>query len=111
MNIKSESIGLIEAMGMFILPARLDRQLAEVAKLLTGERSDIGEDIAVHRNMSQQLISTYGMSLTREEADAAVRSAVNNACENILFNTAVFKEDAHGKEAFEKFVRTALDLR
>ena len=111
MNIKSESIGLIEAMGMFILPARLDRQLAEVAKLLTGERGDIGEDIAVHRGMAQELISAYGMSLTREEAERAVRGAVDNACENILSNTAVFKEDERGKAAFEAFVRGALDIR
>ena len=110
MNIKSESIGLIEAMGMFILPARLDRQLAEVAKLLTGERKEIGEDIAVHRGMAQKLISDYGMSLTPEEAERAVRGAVDHACECILGNTAVFKEDERGEAAFEAFVRKTFDI-
>lgn len=110
MNIKSESIGLIEAMGMFILPARLDRQLAEVAKLLTGERKEIGDDIAVHRGMAQQLISEYGTSLTAEDAARAVRGAVDRACEAILGNTAVFKEDEAGRTAFEAFVRTTFDI-
>ena len=95
---------------MFILPARLDRQLAEVAKLLTGERKEIGDDIAVHRGMAQQLISEYGTSLTAEDAARAVRGAVDRACEAILGNTAVFKEDEAGRTAFEAFVRTTFDI-
>ena len=107
MNIKSESIGLIEAMGMFILPARLDRELAEVAKVLEGKRG-IADDIAVHREMTERLLSEYGNSLGKEEAWAAVKRAVDGICEHILENTAVFKEDARGEEAFEAFVKSCL---
>ena len=107
MNIKSESIGLIEAMGMFILPARLDRELAEVAKTLEGRRC-IGEDISVHRRMTEELMSKYGNGLSTEKAAEVVKSAVNSACEHILENTAVFKENTQGEKAFEAFVRSCL---
>lgn len=109
MNIKSESIGLIEAMGMFILPARLDRQLAEVAQVLTGERERLSEGSAVHRGMTERLKAEHGTGLTKEEAERVVRRAVDSACEHILENTAVFKEDERGRAAFEAFVTTALE--
>ena len=107
MNIKSESIGLIEAMGMFILPARLDRQLAQVVKVLEGKR-DVGDDIAVHRAMIERLMSAHGNMPYAEGAELAVRHAVDEACEHILGNTAVFKEDERGESAFENFVRSCL---
>lgn len=107
MNVKRESIGLIEAMGMFILPARLDRELAEVAKVLEGKRG-IADDISVHREMTERLLSEYGNSLGKEEAWAAVKRAVDGICEHILENTAVFKEDVRGEEAFEAFVKSCL---
>ena len=107
MNIKSESIGLIEAMGMFILPARLDRQLAQVVKVLKGKR-DVGDDIAVHRAMIERLMSAHGNVPYAEGAELAVRHAVDEACEHILGNTAVFKEDERGESAFENFVRSCL---
>ena len=110
MNIKKESIGLIEAMGMFILPGRLDRELGEVKKLLTGERRDTGDDIAVHADMAADLMRRYGTNLKDEEAETAVRRAVDAACEGILGNTAVFKEDERGEAAFDAFVRTALGI-
>lgn len=56
-NIKSEGIGLIEAMGLFVLPARLDRQLKEVEGYLCGEpydRTSLASDMRIHGDMIEQ---------------------------------------------------------
>ena len=103
-NIKSESIGLIEAMGRFILPGRLHRQLKEVRKFLTGENTEIGEDMKIHAGMIRILTEKYGTENSENEAERLVTTYVENVCENILDNTAVFKRDEKGKAAFGRFL-------
>lgn len=103
-NIKSESIGLIEAMGRFILPGRLDRQLKEIEKFLTGENTTVAEDMKIHEKAIAMLTEKHGVHLDREAAHAAVISYVEEVCENILDNTAVFKRDERGRAAFMRFL-------
>ena len=107
-NIKSESIGLIEAMGMFILPGRLDRQLKEVESYLKGEKEfkekELAPDMKIHAKMIKKLIKEHGSSCSAVEASLAIKEEVNEVCANILDNTSVFKKDAQGEEAFDKFL-------
>ena len=107
-NIKSESIGLIEAMGLFILPARLRRQLAEVESYLTGDRrfvrGELAEDMYVHADMIEKLLA-QGIC-TRDGARLAIKREVEESCVNILKNTAVFKDDENGRAAFESFIQS-----
>lgn len=104
-NIKSESIGLIEAMGRFILPGRLHRQLKEVRKFLTGENTEIAEDMQIHTEMIHSLLAKHGTKNSEEKAEKIVTAYVENVCENILDNTAVFKHDEQGKAAFGRFLK------
>lgn len=111
-NIKKEGIGLIEAMGLFVLPARLKRQLSMIADILSGETeydekalSDKENDLYVHRDIIKRLAQKYSCgSLSKTQADAAVKDYVNNVCKNILGNTAVFKNDEIGKAGFNEFM-------
>lgn len=110
-NIKSEGIGLIEAMGLFILPGRLKRQLEEIAKILCGQTeydekrlSDHTSDLFVHRGMIAQLMQEGG-ARDMEDARARCREYVNRTCAAILDNTAVFKKDEKGRAGFAKFMR------
>ena len=103
-NIKSESIGLIEAMGRFILPGRLDYQLKEVEKFLTGENKEIAENMTIHTDMIHELVEKYGTALSEEEAHKIVVERVEWVCERILENTAVFKNDEQGVAAFNRFL-------
>ncbi len=110
LNIKSEGIGLIEAMGLFILPPRLKRQLSEIEDILCGKAkydaaalSDSANDLYVHRGMVQALVSE-GVAKDKEEAEARVRGYVNRVCAGILDNTAVFKKDETGRRGFEQFM-------
>lgn len=106
-NIKSESIGLIEAMGLFILPGRLDRQLAEVEKYLTREvkysRAALADDMKIHADMIEKLMKE-NQKCSAVEAALNVKDEVNRVCECILDNTAVFKKDEAGVAAFGRFL-------
>ncbi|MBR0190218.1 MAG: galactose-1-phosphate uridylyltransferase, partial [Clostridia bacterium] len=109
-----EGIGLIEAMGLFVLPGRLKKQLAMIADILCGETeydvkalSDKENYLYVHRDMIQKLVEEYPCgTLTKEQADSVVKDYVNVVCKHILENTAVFKDTADGKAGFERFMRT-----
>lgn len=114
-NIKKEGIGLIEAMGRFILPGRLKLQLAGVADILSGKvpydaaaLADEGHPLHVHADMIGALTSRLGTALSPAAAEEAVRDHVNRVCAAILDNTAVFKRDAEGLAAFDRFVASVL---
>lgn len=105
-HIKSESIGLIEAMGLFVLPARLARQLTLVKEYLTGERAyaeaALPEDMKRFVPMIERLRLRGGYS--EEEAKYALKREVEEVCEHILENTAVFPNTAEGEGAFKAFL-------
>ena len=110
-NIKKEGIGLIEAMGLFILPARLKRQLDMIADILCGNEvydekalSDPENYLFVHREMIKDLVNN-NKATSKEDALAIVKNKVNETCKNILFNTAVFKKDEIGEKGFDEFMK------
>ena len=109
-NIKKEGIGLIEAMGLFILPGRLKKQLNMIAEILCGAvaydktaLSDSENYLYAHRFMIEQLVNE-GLSKDMADAEKRVTDYVNQVCKNILFNTAVFKPDENGKDGFVRFL-------
>ena len=110
--IKSEAIGLIEAMGLFILPGRLDRQLDLIEKHLTKEvrynAAKVEEDMAPLQPMIEKLLKEVGSSkVSAVEARLNIKDEINRVCEGILNNTAVFKKDEAGVKAFDKFLESA----
>jgi len=109
-NIKKESIGLIEAMGLFILPGRLKKQLGMIAEILC-KKAEYNEKalaestdyLYAHRRMIKELIEE-GYAVDMERAEKRVTNKVNNVCKNILINTAVFKDDEAGNKGLERFL-------
>lgn len=111
-NIKKEGIGLIEAMGMFILPARLKRQLGEIAQIMCGKTpydkdaiADPSHSLYVHRDMIAKLMAR-GTVRDEKAANRLITDYVNDVCVHILENTAVFKADNDGKVAFNRFLQS-----
>ena len=116
-NIKKEGIGIIEVMGLFILPGRLKKELGEVEKYLTGETkfdmktlADPENPMYKHADMIVQLVNDNGTDNTAVKAKNAVTDYVNSACEQILECTAVFKNTDEGQAAFDRFMTEGLKL-
>lgn len=116
-NIKKEGIGLIEVMGLFILPGRLKNEFELIKKYLTGATEfDIKElvnpenPLAKHFGMIAQLVNDNGTKNTPAKAESIVKAYVNKACEAILECTAVFKNTPEGQNAFYKFMTDGLKL-
>ena len=111
-NIKKEGIGLIEAMGLFILPGRLKRQTAAIADILCGKAAvtdeqlaDPAHDLHVHRDMIAALRRLLGhMPVSEAEANAAITDYINRTCRDILCCTAVFKNTERGQAGFLAFL-------
>lgn len=109
-NIKKENIGLIEVMGLAILPARLKAQSAAIADILTGAAPNTsrepGSDLAVHADWIDSLIAKYGTCLPREVAEDALRQEIGVVFSHVLENAGVFKQDEAGQAAFLKFMES-----
>ena len=111
-NIKSEGIGLIESSGLFILPARLKRQMEGIEKILTDENIDIdlfiknNPDYELHRNFINELVQNNGRKNEVHVAHELVKNGIGIICGKILENSAVFKNTEAGRLQLEKFIKT-----
>ncbi|MDR2091583.1 MAG: UDP-glucose--hexose-1-phosphate uridylyltransferase [Clostridiales bacterium] len=114
-NVKKEGIGIIEAMGLFILPGRLYEECGEIVRYLCGEKPLIVEElfresnpICKHAHAVLQLANDNGLEMKKADAERAVTEYINSACEKILNCTAVFKNTEEGQAAFKRFIDTVL---
>lgn len=111
-NIKKEGIGIIEVMGTFILPGRLDSELKAIENVLASGKYDEkavaseSSPISKHAHLVKELVEKNGVNNSAEQAHTIVRGAVNEICERILECTAVFKNTEVGQTAFEKFMNS-----
>lgn len=103
-NIKKEGIGLIEAMGLFILPGRLKDQIKQMTTYLCTDNEDIQDDLSIHKSFIELLVSKYGKNKNEEDAYIFIKNEINLICMNILKNISVFKDDELGNIAFNKFM-------
>jgi UDPglucose--hexose-1-phosphate uridylyltransferase len=113
-HIKKENIGVIEVMGMAILPGRLDKELDEIRKILCGEMDhDINQTpwnrnymLYKHKHWISELVSKYGNRVTADRANAIVKAEVGNRFLEVLLDASVFKRDAPGRAAFQRFIQS-----
>lgn len=102
-HIKREAIGLIEAMGLFILPPRLKRQSLLIKKII---EENLEKDEYLKLDPELVLFSEMIESLRfeKEDLDQKIQDYISDVCENILYNTAVFKNDNEGMKALFRFL-------
>ena len=102
-HIKKENIGLIEVMGLAVLPPRLKRELARVAELLISGGDLYADELTEkHADWATELKTRY--SFTAENVDGILRSEVGAAFSKVLEHAGVYKRTPAGKEAFLRFV-------
>lgn len=102
-HIKHEGIGLIEAAGYFILPARLVRQSKEVEDCIARKLTNL-EAIKEYPDLD---IFTDMLDRMRNE-NLTSRGYIADICRNILKNVAVFKDNDESVKAFKSFIEGAL---
>jgi len=98
-HIKKENIGLIEVMGLAILPARLVEELAEIKKALL-TNSDLPTKYYVHNDWLISLKEQYKGG----EIDTFINEQVANKFVQCIEDSGVFKQTEEGIRQFDKFI-------
>lgn len=108
-HIKKENIGLIEVMGLAVLPARLKDELAALAKaLVSGEDIRRNPDLQKHAQWADKIKEDYP-ALDRDNVDEILQKEVGLVFAKVLEHAGVFKRDAKGRGFFVKFVQYVMD--
>ncbi|WP_207634807.1 UDP-glucose--hexose-1-phosphate uridylyltransferase [Cytobacillus praedii] len=100
-HIKKENIGLIEVMGLAVLPARLKEELEEVKKYILGEVHMVAD---YHIAWAEELKGGYQSIASEADIDSFVSKEVGKKFLKALEDAAVFKRDEEGREGFQRFI-------
>lgn len=104
-HIKRENIGLIEVMGLAVLPARLKNEMALLAKaILNGEDLRSTEVLAQHADWAEDIISRY--DINQENIDDILKKEIGIVFSKVLEQCGVFARNQEGKKAFLKFAES-----
>ncbi|MDN3017276.1 UDP-glucose--hexose-1-phosphate uridylyltransferase [Paenibacillus sp. BSR1-1] len=102
-HIKKENIGLIEVMGLAVLPARLKDELKEVEKFILGEEAMVAD---YHLNWAVELRDRYQAVADESNVESLVREEVGKKFLKCLEDAGVFKWNEEGASGFRRFIRT-----
>ena len=100
-HIKKENIGLIEVMGLAILPPRLKEEVEQVAAYL------VGEDVSVadyHQEWADELKESHPGLTDKDHALNVVQESVGKIFARVLEDAGVYKQTEEGQAAFMRFV-------
>ena len=100
-HIKKENIGLIEVMGLAVLPARLKNELANLETALMEDLPFTGE-LEKHAAWANEL--KQRCTFTRENIGSVLKMEVGKVFAKCLEDAGVFKRTADGKKAFDRFI-------
>ncbi|HEL1584889.1 TPA: UDP-glucose--hexose-1-phosphate uridylyltransferase [Streptococcus suis] len=100
-HIKKENIGLIEVMGLAILPPRLKAELEEVQNYLLGKDSQVA---VYHQAWADQLKAQHPQ-VTEDQVEEIVRQSVGQIFARVLEDAGVYKRTPEGQAAFMRFIK------
>ncbi|WP_368251493.1 UDP-glucose--hexose-1-phosphate uridylyltransferase [Enterococcus sp. 2201sp1_2201st1_B8_2201SCRN_220225] len=100
-HIKKENIGLIEVMGLAVLPPRLATELVEVQNYLLASDNHIAD---YHLPWAEELKARY--QFTAENVQEIVQKEVGLVFAKVLEHAGVFKRDEAGQAAFSRFIES-----
>lgn len=108
-HIKKENIGLIEVMGLAVLPARLKEEMHQVAGELVKGTKDISaiESIAKHAAWYKMLAAKYP-AVTADSVEEILKEEIGQVFKTVLTHAGVFKREEKGMAAFDRFVKSVM---
>ncbi len=102
-NIKRENIGLIEVMGLAVLPARLKSEISEMkTAVLAGEDFANRECLVKHKSWFDSFRGDY--DFTEENTEQIIKTEIGKTFVRVLCDAGVFKRTNSGKAAFLRFI-------
>ncbi|MBE6070635.1 MAG: UDP-glucose--hexose-1-phosphate uridylyltransferase [Clostridium butyricum] len=104
-HIKKENIGLIEVMGLAVLPARLKEEFKLLKEALIARTADISanEKISKHADWYKYLLEKYD-TISEKNAESILQKEVGIKFSEVLNHAGVFKRNDIGMSAFDKFI-------
>lgn len=104
-HIKKENIGLIEVMGLAVLPARLKNEMEKLAEVLVKQGIDaVRKDplLEKHADWAEEFMSKR--EVTAENVNEVIRDEIGKVFAKVLEHAGVYKRDHEGMAAFGRFV-------
>lgn len=100
-HIKKENIGLIEVMGLAVLPARLKDELEDIKDFLMDKDATV---IEYHQAWADEMKAHYGVIDSYEEVNKIIEVELGKKFSRVLEDAGVFKQTEEGINAFQRFI-------
>lgn len=105
-HIKKENIGLIEVMGLAVLPSRLKKEMELLAEcLVNGKDISDYEELKKHEAWVCQFIEKYD-EIIKDNVTGILKEEIGQVFVKVLEDAGVYKCTEEGREAFERFIST-----
>ena len=101
-HIKKENIGLIEVMGLAVLPSRLKKEMSAMKEYLLGDKN--AEGIDSHKQWLDEVSERN--AVCRENAEDVIKAEIGRVFVKVLECAGVYKDTPQGFEAFIRFINT-----
>ena len=111
-HIKKENIGLIEVMGLAVLPGRLQKELSLIGQWLRGQAltsfsETEQESLVKHQPWMDAMKTRYGTVATEAETQQILQREVGEIFSRVLEDAGVYKNTPEGEKAFDQFMKQA----
>ena len=104
-HIKKENIGLIEVMGLAVLPARLKEEMARLkAAILSGENLQEDAELAKHADWVNEFMPKYD-KIDESNIDSIIETEIGLVFMEVLEDAGVYKRTPEGQAAFDRFIQ------
>lgn len=108
-HIKKENIGLIEVMGLAVLPARLRDEIATMCRYIAdGKAFSENADIEKHAEWFESIKDKY--TFTPENTEEILKKEIGAVFERVLEDAGVYKRTADGRKAFIRFTESVNEI-
>ena len=105
-HIKKENIGLIEVMGLAVLPARLKNEMEELKQaILAGSDLHTTPTLSSHAAWAEEFLKKYPV-VNADNVDEVIQKEIGLVFMQVLTDAGVYKRTPEGMEAFERFIKS-----
>lgn len=103
-HIKKENIGLIEVMGLAVLPSRLKEEMELLKEyIISGKDISSNEDIEKHESWVKGFLPKY-KTINESNIDHVIKDEIGLVFSNVLEHAGVYKRTEEGMQGFERFI-------